>query len=253
MRIGLMSACLALALSVTASADAWNKKTTVRVNERIEVPGTFLDPGEYVFILDNSPSNRHIVRIMNERMNHVYATMFTAAAWRLTPKDKTTLTFYELPGGQPEALKQWYWPGDYDGQEFLYPKKRAQEIATLTHSTVRTEDGVQVTEQQTAKVEETTPAPVAETEIAQNEEQVESQETEKSENVEIAENTPPPAPALQSDSAAADDNSKAENKDDETSQSSLPHTGSNLVPLAGLGLAFLAGAAGLGVVSRKRA
>lgn len=33
-----------------------------------------------------------------------------------------------MPAGQPPALRQWFWPGDYDGQQFLYPHSEAAAI-----------------------------------------------------------------------------------------------------------------------------
>jgi len=36
--------------------------------------------------------------------------------------DYTAIAFYEAPAGQPQAIRNWYYPGDNYGQEFLYPK-----------------------------------------------------------------------------------------------------------------------------------
>jgi hypothetical protein len=79
--------------------------------------------------LVDSPADRHIVRIMNERENQVMATILAIPAYREKTPDKTLFTFYEMPVGQPEALKEWFYPGDNYGQEFAYSKKRAAEIA----------------------------------------------------------------------------------------------------------------------------
>jgi 1-acyl-sn-glycerol-3-phosphate acyltransferase len=73
---------------------------------------------------------------MNEKMDHLYALTFTAAAAKVQRKGKTVLTFYEGTQGRPQALRRWFWPGDTDGQEFLYPKKQAAEIAARTKERV---------------------------------------------------------------------------------------------------------------------
>jgi len=112
-------------------ADEYDKKTVLTISEPLEVPGIVLQPGKYVFKLLNSASNRHIVEVMNERMDHLYALTFTAAARKLDAKGRTVLTFYEGKGNQPHALRQWYWPGDLDGQEFLYPHKQAERISAV--------------------------------------------------------------------------------------------------------------------------
>jgi hypothetical protein len=113
-------------------ADDWDKKTEVTFAEPVEVPGAVLEPGHYVLKLLGSPSNRNIVEIQNE--DHVSMVMFTIPSERSDPPDKTVLTFYEMPAGQPRALHQWFYPGDRMGREFVYSTKRAKEIALATKS-----------------------------------------------------------------------------------------------------------------------
>lgn len=125
-----------LLMTGAANADAWNKKTIVTISQSIEVPGAVLAPGKYVFKLVNSDSNRHIVQIMNDREDHVYTTNLAFAKERMDPPDKTVLTFYEMPGGAPEPIRAWFYPGDTIGQEFAYPKTRADQIAQATHQHV---------------------------------------------------------------------------------------------------------------------
>jgi hypothetical protein len=36
------------------------------------------------------------------------------------------------PGDSPEALRAWFYPGNTVGQEFVYPRSRAKEIARRT-------------------------------------------------------------------------------------------------------------------------
>ena len=136
-----LAAPLALfALGTTAlRADDHDKKTDVTITEPVQVPGGIvLAPGTYMFILSNSESNRNIVEIKSEDGKHLYAMMFTTRAARTKQTSKTVLTFYEMPAGQPQALRQWYWPGDYDGQEFLYPNSEAAVIGKASNQQVPT-------------------------------------------------------------------------------------------------------------------
>ncbi len=57
-------AATAFSLS-NAKADEWDKKTILTINEPIQVRETLLPPGQYVFKLMNSASDRHIVQIFN--------------------------------------------------------------------------------------------------------------------------------------------------------------------------------------------
>lgn len=126
-----------LALSVAAVfGDDYDKKTDITISQAVQVPGAVLQPGKYVFILMNSSSDRHIVEVRSEDGKKLYTTFFATRATRLKPTGKVTLTFYEMPEGQPQAVRQWFWPGDLDGQEFLYPHKEAGAITQSTHKLV---------------------------------------------------------------------------------------------------------------------
>lgn len=127
-KASLLAAPLALlALTTTpVFGDEHDKKTDVTITQPVQVPGGIvLQPGTYMFILNNSASNRNIVEIKSEDGKQLYAMMFTTRAKRVNRTGNTVLTFYEMPAGQPVALRQWFWPGDYDGQEFLYPHSEA--------------------------------------------------------------------------------------------------------------------------------
>ena len=111
--------CVAI-LVPTAKADQWNKKTVVTINEPLQIPGTVLDPGSYIFQLADSQSNRHIVQIWSGDGMYLIATVMAVPAYRTDPSDNTVLTYDERSSGQPMAIRQWFYPGDNIGQEFVY-------------------------------------------------------------------------------------------------------------------------------------
>jgi hypothetical protein len=119
-------------------ADQWNKKTIITVNEAIQVPGKILQPGRYVMKLAESPSNRHIVQIFNEREDQLQTTVLAIPNYRLQPTGKTEFQWWETPAGQPKAIRAWFYPGDNFGQEFAYPKSEAVAIAAATSEQVPT-------------------------------------------------------------------------------------------------------------------
>jgi hypothetical protein len=119
-------------MAVRATADEWDKKTTVTFSAPVEVPGTVLPAGTYVFKLLDSPSDRHIVQIYDADEKKLYATILAVPDYRLKPTDKPVLRFEERPSGQPEALEAFFYPGDNFGQQFVYPHKRAVELAKRT-------------------------------------------------------------------------------------------------------------------------
>ena len=60
---------LCMMFSSTASAQSWNKRTTVTFNVPVEIPGAgaqVLPAGTYVFRLLDSLSDRNIVQVFNK-------------------------------------------------------------------------------------------------------------------------------------------------------------------------------------------
>lgn len=130
--LGMLGATLA----PRARAAEWNEKTFVTFNNPVEVPGVVLPPGTYVFRLLGSPSDRNIVQIFNRHETRIYATLLAIPDYRLQPTGKTVITFEERAAGSPEAIKAWFYPGDDYGQEFVYPKVRAVELAKVNRQPV---------------------------------------------------------------------------------------------------------------------
>jgi len=115
----------------SARADEWNKKTIVTFSQAVEVPGKVLPAGTYTFQLLDSPSDRHIVQIFNADGSHIIATILAINNYRLQSTGDTVMKFSERPGDSPDALRAWFYPGDNFGQEFVYPKVRAIQLAQV--------------------------------------------------------------------------------------------------------------------------
>lgn len=125
---------IAVAFTTNAQADDWNKKTVVTFSQPIEIPGgTVLPAGTYVFKLMDSLSDRHIVQIFSEDLSHIYATILAIPNYRMQTTDKTVMTFGESAVGVPQAIRSWFYPGAKSGEEFVYPKQRAMELAKMTN------------------------------------------------------------------------------------------------------------------------
>lgn len=154
---------LAIGLTPSLRADQWNKRTVMTVNETIQVPNKVLPAGTYVIRLLDSPSDRHIVQIFNGDETELITTILAIPNYRLEPTGDTVFTFWEMPPGQPRALRAWFYPGDNFGQEFAYPKTKAVAIAAVSHVEIPTVEAEQPAELETAPIVELTPeAPVAE-------------------------------------------------------------------------------------------
>jgi len=219
-RFQLSTALIAAALGVvaiapTVSADQYDKKVIATFAEPVEVPGGItLQPGTYVFKLQDSQNDRHIVLVQNKRENHTYAQIFATNDFRLKPKSKVQIQFAETIAGQPTRIKAIFWPGDSYGQAFEYKKEVVAQVA-------QTQTVVQ-------------PVPVEAAAAAPAPEAV--QETQ----VETAQNTPPPAPEQAPAVTAAPEPEPAPAPApavvaDNTTPAVLPQTASNMPLLALLG------------------
>ena len=137
--IALCLAVLCLLVVPAARADDWNRKTVVTFSGPVEVPGVGqhnLPAGTYVFKLLDSQSDRHIVQIFNQDETQVLTTILAIPNYRLKSTSKTVITFRERPAGEPESLRAWFYPGRQWGEEFVYSKSRALEIAKETNEPV---------------------------------------------------------------------------------------------------------------------
>jgi hypothetical protein len=129
------------ALAQTEQGD-YNHKTTVTFSGPVEIPGvhlkgySVLPAGTYVFKLANSTVDRHIVQIYTADEKKVLATIMAIPNTRLKRTDNTVITFKERPNGEPQALRAWFYPTAAWGDEFVYSKSKAKEIATATSTPV---------------------------------------------------------------------------------------------------------------------
>ncbi len=148
---------IAIGLTPSLRADQWNKRTVMTINETIQVPNKVLPPGTYVVKLLDSPSDRHIVQIFNAAENELITTILAIPNYRLEPTGKTMFMFWEMPPGQPRALRAWFYPGDNFGQEFAYPKTKAVAIAAVSHVEIPTIEAKKPAELETAPIIELKP------------------------------------------------------------------------------------------------
>ena len=126
---------LMLAVSVGALAltpllaDQSDKKTVITINAPMQIPTTTLQPGTYTLKLLDSTSNRNIVTVWDQDGMHLITTILAVPNYRVKPTGDSKFTMWETTANQPQALRAWFYPGDNFGQEFAYPKSKADDIA----------------------------------------------------------------------------------------------------------------------------
>jgi len=224
--------CISLALVPTLQADQWDKKTVLTVNEAIQVPScctpdhtVTLQPGEYVMVLVDSLSDRHIVRVFDKDQKNVITTILAIPNYRLQPTGKTVFQYWEVPVGQPKALRAWFYPGDNFGQEYAYHQQTAVQIATYDKAPV--------------------PAIVVDTKAEEDLKTVPLAVVDESgKATELALKKPEPQEPVQTEAARTPEPVAA-------AEPELPHTASAMPLLGLMGLLSLAAFAALGIRSRR--
>jgi hypothetical protein len=132
--------CLAV-LSVIGAptsmfADDWNQATKLTFSEPVEVPGVVLPAGTYWFQLADNDSERNIVQIWNADRTQLVTTILAIPDYRMQPSGKTVVNFEERAADSPEAIQAWFYPGNNYGEQFVYPKARATQLAQQNNQPV---------------------------------------------------------------------------------------------------------------------
>ena len=165
--LAVVSLCGALAPG--ARADQMNKKTTITFSEPVQVPGMTLPAGTYVFKVMNSSMSKRIVQIWSADGQKLVTTCLAISDSKTQPVRKTVITYDERPDGQPMAIKEWFYPGDNAGVEFVYPKTEAVQLAEVNHYDVPAAEEPYTPpapEPEAAPAEEPAPAPAPEPQAA---------------------------------------------------------------------------------------
>jgi len=136
---GLCLTALCVLVAPQAKADDFNRKSIVTFSGPVELGGTgaqVLPAGTYVFKVINSGVNNHVVQISNQDETHVFTLIIAMPNYRLKSTSKSVITFSERPAGEPEALKAWFYPGREWGEQFVYERSKAIQLATESNEAV---------------------------------------------------------------------------------------------------------------------
>lgn len=237
----IVSACAAAMFTMVNVAKARaqgpiDSRTEFTFNTPVELPGTTVPPGTYVFRFADATTSRQVMQVLDKASMKPYGMFLTISAQRLKPSDDAELRFLETSAGKPAAVKTWWYPGNSIGREFIYPKEQARRLAMATHTTVLTtkQEAVPAEQMPTAELAYVSPS---------------GQETAATENAEqtTAANTAP-TPDLSASSNANVDRTPvpvSQSASNMSNRRRLPRTNSLLPLFALMGITSLAGGASL--------
>jgi hypothetical protein len=246
--------------TAAAQDNNWNQRTYFTFSAPVELPGKTLPAGTYLFRLVDSPSNRHIVQVFDEKEKDILVTALAIPAQRMEPAEEPEVRFMEVAANQPAAISTWWFPGRTIGHEFIYPKEQATRLAQGSKGSVLT-----------VATDATTTDTMREAELARINESAQTTTVDTTATTEVtgtavtgrttmetqtAVTTPPPAetPATTVSQPTAvtqrpvptpADTPATSTESVETTRTELPRTATFLPLAALLGLGSLAGAAAL--------
>ena len=238
----MTAAMVTISVNAGAQTGPANQDTFFTFSQAVELPKTTLPAGTYFFQLMDSPSNRHIVKVMSQDRKQLFATLMAIPFYSNDrPSEKPEVRFMETPAAAgtsaANAIKIWFYPGNTTGHEFIYPRSQALKIAARTGESVLTTktdsedselarvDSNGVDAEMTAQAEVKTETPVTETATIEPQREPVGAITGSPEPAPVAE----PAPAPERTEAAR------------APRTDLPHT-AGFLPLLGLmGFGSLAG------------
>jgi Protein of unknown function (DUF2911) len=113
-------------------ADDWNQATRFTFSQPVQVPGHILPAGTYLFQLVGN--NHHLVQIFREDHTAV-AILYSIPRSRYGGREEAAITLANRGGTQPQAIVAWFFVGETEGHEFLYPTQEEQELAHAAQKT----------------------------------------------------------------------------------------------------------------------
>jgi hypothetical protein len=155
------------AAALAAQGIPSDRSTFVTVSGPVSLPGVTLPAGTYLFRLADSLSTRNVVQIFDKDRTKIFATIIAVSAERMEPSGEAVITFKETPSDRPPAVHYWYYAGEKSGQEFVYPKAQAMQIAAASGESVLTADAGDMEAMRTAEISRVEPGEATQ---AQNDE-----------------------------------------------------------------------------------
>jgi hypothetical protein len=127
-----------VAATAPASAQSERENSTFTVTEPVDVGGFTLEPGTYLIKVVTLQSNRNMIQVTNEDQTKVFASVLaTPHALTLNEAAPTSrYVYYAAAPGQRKALRTWFARDTTNGQDIVYPNKRAMELAVAAKAPV---------------------------------------------------------------------------------------------------------------------
>jgi len=104
----------------------------------MQIPGTVLKPGNYVFKKSSAQSGWNIVQIYDETETTLITTVLACSNPKLSANGQTVLTYGAGGRASTQVLEAVVLPGDEAPEQFAYPKRTADRIGAANHVRIPT-------------------------------------------------------------------------------------------------------------------
>lgn len=145
MAVSLVTLGVCASVRTASAQGVASNRTVMTFSQPVEVPGKVLPAGTYTFELHESQMNRHVIQIYDQAGTKLITTVLAVPNYREKQTSETVLKFAEVAAGQPQAIRVWFYPGRLVGDELVYSKTRAHELAVSSNSSVSAVDDVTYT------------------------------------------------------------------------------------------------------------
>jgi hypothetical protein len=136
--LGTFVTLLGVATAPVAQAQSERENSTFTVTEQVDVGGFTLEPGTYLVKVVMLESNRNMIQVTNEDQSKVFATVLCTPHVIVPGEAAPTsrYVYYTAVPGQRKALRTWFARDTSNGQDIVYHKQRAMEIAVAAKEPV---------------------------------------------------------------------------------------------------------------------
>jgi hypothetical protein len=224
--LGTFATFLGVVSAPVANAQSDRENSTFTLTESVDVGSFTLPPGTYLIKVVLLESNRNTIQVTNVEQTKVFANVLaTPHPIRVGEEvPSSRYIYYTTAAGQPKALRTWFARDTVNGQDIIYPKRRALELAAAAKEPViAIPDEAKETEYKTVPLIVVTP-----------EQTVKPYE----QPVVVAQKAPEPAPVAVAEASP---------------EKQLPKTASHVPLYAALGLLSLGAALGLRMLAHRTA
>lgn len=138
------AAFLTAATTASAQDSNVNQRTYLTFSGPVQMPGTTLPGGKYVFRLADTALH-NVMQVFDADEKRIIGQWFFVPVERTAREQaeangKPVVMFREMPEGMTPAIRYFFYPTDLRGKEFIYPKDQAVKIAAATHESVLATD-----------------------------------------------------------------------------------------------------------------